>query len=354
MSKENYKTQELIKPTFFNKHLKENFLIELENLLNKNESNLLAITNNQISELKKKYKIKDTEFKEERENLFDVYLNQCLNDEVLTNKEKEELAHLENLLNISEEYVKARIKKETEIIYRRKVQAVISDAKIDDTEKKELEAMQTNLNIDDSVESNIRGEEIKNKIQSFVDSLIEKRRVSPDDEIKLNQLAKDMDVKLTFEDNGLEKLKLFWEIENKELPSIPCDINIQKSESLYYKTNIRWYEERSRTTYSNYGGVSTRIKICKGVYLHGGSIAPSRHTEEYMKLIDSGEVYITNKRIIFMGNHGNKTINLTKVLSYTAYNNGIQIDKDTGKSPFFECDDPELLGMYLSRVLADL
>ena len=178
--------------------------------------------------------------------------------------------------------------------------------------------------------------------------------MSPEDEKHLNQLAEDLNVNLTFTDNGLDKLKLLWQIENGELQGIESDINIQKSETLYYKAPIGWYEERTRTTNVNYGGVSTRIRICKGVYINAGSIAPSRHTEEYLKFIDSGDVYITNKRIIFRGEHGNKTIALNKILSYTPYNNGIQIEKDSGKSPCFKCDDPELMGMYLSRVIDDL
>ena len=62
---------------------------------------------------------------------------------------------------------------------------------------------------------------------------------------------------------------------------------MQKSENLYFSANIEWFEERTRTTTVSYGGISTKFKICKGVYLRGGSIAPMRNTEEYLKLIDN-------------------------------------------------------------------
>ena len=74
---------------------------------------------------------------------------------------------------------------------------------------------------------------------------------------------------------------------------------------------------------------------------------------EHYKLIDSGEVFFTNKRIIFMGSHGNKNIPLTKILDITPFSNGIEIGKDTGKKPFFECSDSEEMGIMLARLLKD-
>ena len=353
-----FKKNDLLKPNFFQKLLKQNpkknFILEIENLLSDNEENISMIPYEKIKEKELFYKVKSSDFRADRERLFDLFLNKCLYDEFLSDSEKKNIDYLQTVLHISEEYAKKRIKEETELIYKNKVEAVIADSKLKDNERADLEKMRINLDISNETGREIYSTKAQEKVQLFVNEIIQKRRMSPNDEEKLNNLIQDLNVNVTFTDNGLQKLKLFWQIESGELSPITCDINIQKSETLYYKTNITWYEERTRTTYVNYGGVSTRFRICKGVYLKTGSIAPSRHTEEYMKEIDSGTVYFTNKRIIFMGNHGNKNIPLTKVLSYTAYNNGIQIEKDTGKSPFFETDDSELMGMYLSRLIADL
>lgn len=353
-----FRKNDLIKPNIIQKifkmKCKKNYIIELENLLSDNEDDISVIALEKVKDLELFYRVKDEDFRLEKERLLDDFINKCLYDEYLSDLEKKNIARLQLILHISDDYVQRRMREETERIYKNKVDAVIADSKLDDSERVDLEKMRNNLGVSDEVGRTIYSDKAYEKIQTFVNEIIQKRRMSPDDEEKLNKLEKDLNVSVTFSDNGLEKLKLFWQIESGEITPISCDIKIQKSERLYYKTNINWYEERTRTTSVNYAGVSTRVKICKGVYLKVGSIAPSRHTEEYMKKIDSGIVYFTNKRIIFMGEHGNKNIPLTKVLSYTAYNNGIQVEKDTGKSPFFNTDDSELMGMYLSRLMNDL
>ena len=353
-----FKKNEGRKPNFFQrlfkKRPKQNFIIEIENLLCDYEEDISKISADMIYNIESFYKIGETDFQDERERLYDVFLNKCLYDEYLSDTEKKNLNHLKSILHISDDYAKIRMETEAEKIYKNKVEAAISDSKLEESEMEELENIRDNLGVSERAGVNIYKATAKEKIQNFVDDILQKRRLSPEDEIKLNELQNNLNVKVEFMGDGIQKLKLFWQIENGEIPPIPCDINIQKSETLYYKTHITWYEERTRTTHVDYTGISTRFRICKGVYLRAGNIAPSRHTEEYMKEIDSGTVYFTNKRIIFMGSHGNKNIPLTKVLAYTAYNNGIQIEKDTGKSPFFETDDSELIGMYLSRLLAEV
>ena len=152
---------------------------------------------------------------------------------------------------------------------------------------------------------------------------------------------------------GIQKYRKYWDIENGELVPIESPINMQKNEHAYFSAQINWYEERTRTTTISYAGISSKFRICKGLYFKAGTIAPARNAEQYLKLIDKGTVFFTNKRIIFIGEHNNKTIPLSKVLSFTPYTNGIEIEKDTGKKPFFKFDDSELMGIYLARLLRD-
>jgi len=53
-----------------------------------------------------------------------------------------------------------------------------------------------------------------------------------------------------------------------------------------------------------------------------------------------------------MGEKGNKTIPIHKILSFTPYSDGVYIQKDSGKSPFLKfSDDTELFAMILSRLM---
>lgn len=55
----------------FKKYPKNDYIKEVENLLAEHEENLLAISISDINKLKSKYKIKDTDFKADRELLLD-------------------------------------------------------------------------------------------------------------------------------------------------------------------------------------------------------------------------------------------------------------------------------------------
>lgn len=353
-----YEKRALIEQNFFQKlfkkYPKQNYMAELENLFCDNEGKITSVDISEVKALKTKYKIKNKDFQIERKSLLDRYISYCLWDERLSDVEKQQLSYVATLLDISEDYLKKRIAEEGEIIYTKKVKLVISDDKIEDSEESELNTLEKEFHLSESDATKILKDEVNTKIQSYVDQLIEKRRISPEEEKKFHEMVSGMHVKVEITGDGLSRFRKYWDIENKELNPMNSPINLQKSENLYFTANVEWYEERTRTTTVSYGGVGTRFKICKGVYLRAGSIAPMRNTETYLKLIDRGDVFFTNKRIIFMGDHGNKVIPYSKILSFTPYSNGIEIDKETGKKPFLKyVDDTELMSIYLARLLKD-
>jgi len=352
-----YEKRSLISPSFFQKIFKIvpkiNFFIELENLLAENENDILSVSPADVENLKIKYKIKNGSFKAERQSLLEKYLVFCVSDNRLFDDEKKCLSFLCRLLGLDDDYLSRRISDFGASIYRNRVQNVISDDKFTDSEREELKTLRSEFNLTDENGKDIYNDECKKKIQVYIDKLVEKRRMSPDEERTLNDMISGLGINVHFTDDGLSKLRRFWEIESGELVPIASPVNLQKNENLYYSAEIQWYEERSRTTYVSYGGVATNFRICKGVSLRAGNIAPARHSEEYMKLIDSGDVYFTNKRIIFTGVHGNKTILWSKILDFTPYADGVEIGKDTGKKPFFKCSDVEIMGLFIARLLND-
>ena len=79
------------------------------------------------------------------------------------------------------------------------------------------------------------------------------------------------------------------------------------------------------------------------------NVSPN-YKEEYV-LIDTGTLYITNKRIIFTGSRNNKTISLSSILSLTPYTDGVEIEK-FGKSPILTgMEDIEIILIVLSKLL---
>src|SRR5690606_6125721 len=97
------------------------------------------------------------------------------------------------------------------------------------------------------------------------------------------------------------------------------------NERCYFKTPAEWHELRTITKRINYGGPSARIKIMKGLSYRVGSMKVERVTKETMQQLDTGTLYVTNKRLIFTGNKKTSNIKLEKILSVIPYSNGIEI-----------------------------
>lgn len=340
----------------FKKLPKQNFIIEIENYLSEHENDISDISIDFVNELVSKYKVNyDKSFEEDKKRLFTQFLNKVLEDEKISDNESASLKALQKFLQVKDIFINKILTEKTSEIYKSKVDDVIKDGVVDDKEKEYIENIRKNLLLSDSTAKNIYNAEAQKLLTDLVNNSIKDERLSPDEEKQINELAKNLDVRITYEEKtkaALDKYKLFWIIENGEIPTISSDINLQKSENLYFKTNIEWYEMKSVTQRVNYSGVSTRIKICKGVYYKIGSVAPERVTQDIWKIVDNGTLYLTSKRIIFIGTKANKNMKLDKILAFEPYRNGVQIDKDTGKATFFSfTNNVDVFSLLLSRLM---
>jgi len=406
--------QNLISPTFFQKlfkkPVKENFLHEINNLLANNENDFTKISNTELSELVEKYKIRDLSiFEDQFKSYFIRIVTEAIKDEVLTDEEVNGINSIKKLLNIPDSFVNDEIEKAVKEIYKKRVDSAISDGFVTDQETEELDSLRRNLRISKEQAKSVLNDEIKSKgsdiyrdkvrksindgeltneekanlekiqesmclskstavyiygqeastiYNNYLNKAISDQRLSPDEDKELEELVKKLGVSEVNTSNAqrklLDKYRLYWVIENGAVPTIESDVALQRGEQLYFKTHIDWNELRTVTTRVSYAGVSTRIRICKGVYFRTGTGVPQRTSQDVYKVIDSGEMYLTNKRIIFMGSKSNKTIRLNKILSFSPYSDGVEINKDTGKSPFFAFSkDIELFSLFLSRAIND-
>ena len=150
-----------------------------------------------------------------------------------------------------------------------------------------------------------------------------------------------------------EVQSLVADIEAGNLPELEPDINLTKAERLHFREPATWYEERVQTTRVNYGGLNYRIKIAKGLSYRIGTIKPERIRATELQPIDEGLLYLTNKRLVFVAEHGTKTIQLSKILSFTPYIDGVAIHKDAGRSPTiqFNTASADIFCAILSHVM---
>tara|TARA_B110000114_G_C15039629_1_gene376457 strand:+ start:85 stop:1170 length:1086 start_codon:yes stop_codon:yes gene_type:complete len=355
-----FKLKPLKEPSFFQKLFKkepsENAFIEVNNLLAKNQSDIEKISLDNIIEISNKYKTNlKHKFKRYRIELFSDFLHYCLVDDKLEDFEVKQLEHLRDILMLKMLDVDEIIKKETEKIYEKHVREAVSDGILEDFEKENLEKLKADLLISEEVATEIYGKNAKDILQRFIDGAISDERISPDEENQMNKIARSLGIDLEIDEKStaeLESYKLYWQIENSELPEIIPEINIQKSEKLHFSTYVSWLEQRRVTKRMNYGGPTARIKLAKGVYYRAGSLGVQKVSEDVWQTIDSGQIYLTNKRLIFMGEKGNKTIRINKILDINPYSNGVDIQKETGKNPFLDfSDNVDIFSMILVSLM---
>lgn len=73
-----------------------------------------------------------------------------------------------------------------------------------------------------------------------------------------------------------------------------------------------------------------------------------------MTLIHNGNLYLTNKRIIFTGSKKNSNIRFEKILSITPYADGVEIDKEAGKTPLLQlAEKADVFCIILERLLRE-
>lgn len=354
-----FKNNELIKPSFFQKlfglPVKKNALIELNNALAAAEK-AENISLEDVEKISQNYKASlASMFSEERQQMLADYISFALEDKHLSDDEKKSIFHLKRILFIDDKTANSLIKSSAERTYRKVFDKVISDNAISAEEKEFLASLEANLALDDTSVDRIRKEMTKARYEAFLQNAISDERLSPDEDAELKRIAENLNLTISFDNatkDALDRFRLYWQIENGELPEVDTGIRLQRNEKCYFTTPCEWHENRTRTRRINYGGPTARIRIMKGIYWSAGSLGINRVREEYLQHIDSGELFLTNKRIIFMGSRQNKTLRHNRILDFELYSNGVTLQKDRGKNPFLEfTSNVDLFGMLFSRVL---
>lgn len=355
-----FKSVALIERSFFQKIFKqypnENSIIELNNLLASKPLN--DIQKEDILNIEEKYNIKlEDEFNLNLQEFYAVYLNQCLKDRMLTDEELDELKHLKQILSLDNKTVEGLHNQLGSIVYKKTFEEAVSDGQLTKEEEVFLNKLETNLKLSKVLVEKISSETRSAFMQNYISQVIKDERLSPSEEKEMQTIAENLNVTIQLDEKTrgqLQKLKTYWAIENLDLPVIQTGIVLQKTENCHFQlSNVNWYELRSVRQRSSYSS-STSFRVAKGFYLRSGSYKSKSYSIDQMTLIDNGTVYLTNKRVIFTGNKKNSNIRLDKILSLQPYSDGVEIGKETGKSPTLQVPErADVFCMILERLLRE-
>jgi hypothetical protein len=124
-----------------------------------------------------------------------------------------------------------------------------------------------------------------------------------------------------------------WALALESLPVVDVDVGLQKGEVAHAAVPCDWYEWRASTRAVAYHGPTASMQIVKGLRYRAGVIAPTAIRERELVRLDTGTLYVTNKRLVFDGESENKAIPWRSVLKVIPFSGGFEPEKQNGKSP---------------------
>lgn len=128
----------------------------------------------------------------------------------------------------------------------------------------------------------------------------------------------------------ISQASILSSLQQGKLPpqTLGYPVMLCKGESvLWVYDDVKLFEEKVQREYhSNRGGLS--VRICKGVYYRPstGRMKPVEHS--YLNLEGTGNLYVTNKHLIFNSPTKGVKIPYTKIIGVTPYSDGIELNRD--------------------------
>lgn len=211
--------------------------------------------------------------------------------------------------------------------YKSAVISYVGKRRLLANDKMSLTSLAEHLQLDTAIASQILNEQQQVVINNFTEVLIKKNRCSMEDHRETERILESFQITATLRNDIYQQLKspaLYWQVENSALkiytvaPSI-----LQKNEfCYYYADHVKWYETRN-----------------------------SGYRTSALELINTGELYLTNKRLLFVGNLKNSQVPLDRILKVVKGINGVTIHKDKGKDPTLALStDLELFSIIINRL----
>lgn len=356
-------TKNFIEPSGIQKLMgkvpKENFLVDLNNLLA--ENSLDELITGQIQQIAERYNLQNPtdKFDKELMQMLHEFLVEHLGSRLSRFNDFDSAKKMQILLGLSDDDFEKVYRPQAIEVFRIKISDTLKrNKKRGDEEDALFEQHREQLGLTKHEANTVITEIIGLTVQEFFDNLISDNKYSPDEREAYEKICQQYGASAVFDDatkKQLEKYENFWRIENGELPIYETEIFLQKGEVCHYLGFAKLYENKTKTTRVKYRGPVFRLKITKSLFYRMANMAVDKETKDVMTLIDSGNLYVTNKRILFTGSKGNKTIRYGRIVDVTPYRDGVKISKDSGGAPIFELSDPdgEVLTATIVRIIQD-
>ena len=357
-----FSLQPLQKPGLFHRifriPLRTNALVKLTNAL-ANAVDVQQVTLDTLSEINITYKTDvHRKFRSELAKLYREFLSFHLSERKMSKKELDEVWHLKKLFGISDAEHEKIYQEAAVESYERTLSEVLKDGSVSAAEKAHLERLSAYLKIPEEVRQKAVLEVAGPVIKEKWNKAVAEKQLSPHDEEEIHALCRSLGIKLDISEvtpGVVAKLRLMWQIKNAELPVLQVPIELHGREVCHFSVRADYCENRMVYTRVTSSGPRFRTKILKGIYWDTRVYDVKRRPVEALTKLDSGVLYLTNRRLIFTGGAKNLNIKLASILDIHPYSDGVGIDKDSGRMAVFAfTENLDGFGAMIARCIHDL
>jgi hypothetical protein len=139
---------------------------------------------------------------------------------------------------------------------------------------------------------------------------------------------------------GFNTAFMLAQIDSGKLPEVTivddslAGVILKPNEVAHWVAGAVLVKRKNVTTRVNYGGVTTSIKICRGVHYRTGSVKVARETTEVIATEDAGTFWLTNERIGFKGPRKHFTLTYAQIGAFELGDGVLQIFKNGRENPY--------------------
>ncbi|MCK5881417.1 MAG: hypothetical protein KAG18_06035, partial [Sinobacterium sp.] len=241
--------------------------------------------------------------------------------------------------------------------YTKKVEEAIADGQIDDAERADLDALGEKLGLSPEQITDATTDVMLEEATLILEEVKDTLMMSPEQDKAFRDLCNSYNFDGHYEEarSMLEPYCALWALEHTgtfELYECPVGIRLKKGEICHHQVESHWQQLKLKKNHVIYAGGSIGLKVSKNLTLRLGAAKPVGSETEEMTPISTGVLYITNKRLIFVGEKRSTTITYGRLLDYELFEDGIYCHKSSGKPDFFNLNKGNVA--YVDMLLQEL
>lgn len=283
--------------------------------------------------------------------LYADFLAHCLLDGHLDERELAALEHMRKLLRLGDSAVERAHMSVAYAVYGREVARAVEDGRVTDEERAFLAELEQRLRVPPDVAQRIYRQEARRRLDAALQEAARDELLSDEEDAELRTMARSLDIELSADARtrrAYDRLRLYWLIENGELTPIACLARLARGEICVGRRRAEWWEAgRANGTV----GHDARA-IARAVHLRPASVRRRLLGVQASRRLDAGRLYLTDRRLIFIGRSRSFQVALRHVTGYRPFADGIEVHTHQEPPPFLAFEkDVDLFALLLGRSL---